>query len=325
MFRLLTEASDVVTEAAALAIADTAAETTAETTVGTVSETTGTAAGDLGAEFIKSASGLQKLLEEIWNGFVEKLPNILFAIILLIVGIIVSKLVVKLMGKGLDKSKLDLTINRFLRSVVKITLYVLLITAVLTVLGVPTTSVITVIGTAGVAIGLALQTSLSNLAGGFLILFSKPFKVGSYISVSGVEGFVKEINILYTKLMTYDNQAIYIPNGTAANAVLINMNQADKRRVDNVFSISYDADYKKAVEAINKALKKCPKILWDAGDKPFVRMSAHNTSSIDITVRVWCKSKDYWDVYFDMIEFVRAQFIEENIEIPYQQLDVHMR
>ncbi len=279
----------------------------------------------LGDELVENVSALQKFLNDVWQGFLDKLPTIIFAIIILILGVILSKLTVKLMGKALDRSKLDLTITKFLRSIVKIILYVVLITVVLTLLGVPTTSIITVIGTAGVAVGLALQNSLSNLAGGFLILFSKPFKVGSYISVSGVEGFVTDINILYTKLMTYDNQAIYIPNGVASNAVLTNVTQADKRRVDHVFSISYDADFRKAVTAINKALEKIPKILHGEGEQPFVRMCKHNASSIDIVVRVWCKTENYWDVYFDVIEGVRMQFIEENIEIPYQQLDVHMK
>ena len=311
-----------------------AAETTAAETIAETAETAAAPIEEeikevltetLGEELVENVSGLNKLLTDIWNGFLEKLPTIIFAIILLILGIFISKLVVKLMGKALDRSKLDLTINHFLKSMVKIVLYVLLVTVILTLLGVPTTSIITVIGTAGVAVGLALQNSLSNLAGGFLILIAKPFKVGSYISVSGVEGFVTSINILYTKLMTYDNRAIYIPNGTASNAVLVNVTEADKRRVDHVFSISYDADYRKAVGAIYKALGKCPKILDEEGYKPFVRMCAHSASSIDISVRVWCRTADYWDVYFDVIEHVRAQFIEENIEIPYQQLDVHMK
>ncbi|MBP3854506.1 MAG: mechanosensitive ion channel [Ruminiclostridium sp.] len=279
----------------------------------------------LGNELVDNVSGLNKFLADIWEGFLNKLPTIIFAIILLIAGIFLSKLVVKLMGKAMDRSKLDLTINHFVRSMVKIILYVVLVTVILTLLGVPTTSIITVIGTAGVAIGLALKNSLSNIAGGFLILIAKPFRVGSYISVCGVEGNVESINILYTKLKTLDNKAIYIPNGSAANAVLINVTEADLRRVDNVFSISYDDDYKKAVEAIHKALAKCPKILTDGTHSNFVRMSAHSASSIDITVRAWCKTADYWDVYFDMIELVRAQFIEENIEIPYQQIDVHMK
>ncbi len=279
----------------------------------------------LGEELVENVSGLNKFLQEIWEGFLSKLPTIIFAIIILIVGIFLSKLVVKLMGKAMDKSKLDLTINHFIKSMVKIILYVVLITVILTLLGVPTTSIITVIGTAGVAVGLALQNSLSNLAGGFLILIAKPFKVGSYIAVNGVEGTVTSINILYTKLMTIDNKAIYIPNGMASNAVLTNVTEADLRRVDNVFSISYDDDYRKACAAIEKALGRCPKILTDTLHKPFIRMCAHSASSIDIAVRVWCSTSDYWDVYFDVIEFIRAEFIEQGIEIPYQQLDVHMK
>ncbi|MBO6302271.1 MAG: mechanosensitive ion channel [Ruminiclostridium sp.] len=279
----------------------------------------------LGEELVENVSGLNKFLQEIWEGFLSKLPTIIFAIIILIVGIFLSKLVVKLMGKAMDKSKLDLTINHFIKSMVKIILYVVLITVILTLLGVPTTSIITVIGTAGVAVGLALQNSLSNLAGGFLILIAKPFKVGSYIAVNGVEGTVTSINILYTKLMTIDNKAIYIPNGMASNAVLTNVTEADLRRVDNVFSISYDDDYRKACAAIEKALGRCPKILTDTPHKPFIRMCAHSASSIDIAVRVWCSTSDYWDVYFDVIEFIRAEFIEQGIEIPYQQLDVHMK
>ena len=311
-----------------------AAETTAAQVTTTAAETAAAPMDEeikevltetLGEDLAESVSGLNKLMTDIWNGFLEKLPTIIFAIILLILGIIISKLVVKLMGRALDKSKLDLTINHFIRSVVKIVLYVLLFTVVLTLLGVPTTSIITVIGTAGVAVGLALQNSLSNLAGGFIILIAKPFRVGSYISVSGVEGTVETINILYTKLRTLDNKAIFIPNGNASNAVLTNVTEADTRRVDNVFSISYDADYKQAVGAIYKALQKCPKILETEGHKPFVRMCAHSASSIDIQVRVWCRTADYWDVYYDMIEHIRMQFIEENIEIPYQQIDVHMK
>ena len=310
-----------------------AAETTAAVT--TVAETTTldpaheemkeVLSEALGENLAESVTGISKLFSDIWNGFIEKLPTIIFAIILLILGILISKLIVKLMCKALDKSKLDLTINHFIKSAVKIALYVLLVTVVLTILGVPTTSIITVIGTAGVAIGIALKDSLSNVAGGFLILIAKPFRVGSYISVSGVEGTVESINILYTKLRTLDNKAIFIPNGNASNAVVTNVTEAAQRRVDHVFSISYDTDYKQAVAAIYKALKKCPKILETEGHKPFVRMCAHSASSIDIQVRVWCKTPDYWDVYYDVIEHVRMQFIEDNIEIPYQQIDVHMK
>lgn len=318
-FKLLAEAVTTAVTTAAENISETA-ETSAplEEIKEVISET-------LGEDLVENVTGLQKFLNEIWDGFIEKLPTIIFAIILLIVGILLSKLTVKLMGRALDRSKLDLTVNHFIRSVVKIALYVLLATVILTLLGVPTTSIITVIGTAGVAIGLALQNSLSNLAGGFIILIAKPFRVGNYISVSGAEGTVETINILYTKLRTLDNKAVFIPNGTASNAVLTNLTEDGKRRVDNIFSISYDADYKKAVAAIHKALKKCPKVLDTDGYKPFARMCAHSASSIDIQVRAWCKTEHYWDVYYDMIENIRMQFIEDNIEIPYQQIDVHMK
>lgn len=273
----------------------------------------------------KELSKFEKLFNDIWTGFYSKLPVIIAAIVVLIIGIFLSKLTVKLMSKAMDKSKLDLTINRFVRSAVKIVLYVLIITVVLTILGVPMTSIITVIGTAGVAIGLALQNSLSNLAGGFLILFSKPFRVGSYIQCSGVEGTVDSISILYTKLLTADNKAIFIPNGTAAGAVVTNYNEMPLRRVDLVFGISYDSDYDAAVRSIENALVGNDMIIREKGKEPFIQMSSHDTSSIAITVRLWTKTENYWSVYFAAIEGVRREFIKDNIEIPYEQLDVHIR
>ena len=273
----------------------------------------------------ESINGLNEFIYDVWNGFLSKLPTIIFAIVLLIVGMLLSKLTVKLMSKALDKSRLDLTVNKFLKSIVKIALYVLLITVVLTVLGVPTTSIITVIGTAGVAIGLALQNSLSNLAGGFLILFSKPFVVGSYIKSNGEEGTVDSINILYTRLITVDNKVVYIPNGMAANAVCINYNELPLRRVDQLVSISYDEDYEKAISSVRTALAKETKIITEGENAPFVAVSAQSASSIDITVRVWCKSADYWDVYFSVVKNIREQFIKDNIDVPFNQLDVHIR
>lgn len=273
----------------------------------------------------ESINGLNEFIYDVWSGFLSKLPTIIFAIVLLIVGMLLSKLTVKLMSKALDKSRLDLTVNKFLKSIVKIALYVLLITVVLTVLGVPTTSIITVIGTAGVAIGLALQNSLSNLAGGFLILFSKPFVVGSYIKSNGEEGTVDSINILYTRLITVDNKVVYIPNGMAANAVCINFNELPLRRVDQLISISYDEDYEKAISSVRTALAKETKIITEGENAPFVAVSAQSASSIDITVRVWCKSADYWDVYFSVVKNIREQFIKDNIDVPFNQLDVHIR
>lgn len=268
----------------------------------------------------KELGKFEELLDNIWSGFCGKLPVIIAAIIVLIIGIFLSRLTVRLMSKAMDKSRLDLTINRFVRSAVKIVLYVLVVTVVLTLLGVPMTSIITVIGTAGVAVGLALQDSLSNLAGGFLILFSKPFRVGNYIQCSGVEGTVESISILYTKLLTGDNKAVFIPNGTAAGAVVTNYNEMPERRVDLVFGISYEADFNEAKKAIAEVVAKDEQVLRE----PFIVLSGLDASSVAITVRLWTKSENYWSVYYRTLEEVRKAFDEREIEIPYNKLDVHI-
>lgn len=256
------------------------------------------------------------------DAFLAALPSILVAIIVLIVGLILTKISVKLMTKGLSKTKLDLTVVKFTTQVVKIVLYVLLITIVLSLVGIPSTSIITVIGTAGVAIGLALQNSLSNVAGGFMLMISKPFKIGDYIITNGVEGTVSQISILHTQLNSSTNQVILIPNGLALNAVVINNSQNEERRVDVNFSISYNDDFELAQKTITDIIKAHEKV--DKDKEIFVRMSEHGDSAIIITSRCWCKNADYWQVHFDLLEQVRAAFIEKNIEIPFNQLDVNI-
>ena len=276
----------------------------------------------------KTLSEVGQFFQDLWKSFLGVIPTILFAILVLIVGLIVTKLSIALLSKGLDKvkaskrSSLDETVTKFIKQVVKIILYVLLITIVLSILGVPTTSVVTVIGTAGVAIGLALQGSLSNVAGGFLLMLTKPFKIGDYILVGGVEGTVEQISILHTQLVTATNQAVYIPNGSAVGATIINNSAKNTRRVDLTFSISYEDDFEKAQAIITQVLNDQPKVLKDPA--PTVRMAEHGASAIVIAVRPWCSTADYWDVYFDTIEKIRAAFIANNISIPFDQLDVHV-
>ena len=186
------------------------------------------------------------------------------------------------MSKGLSKTKLDLTVVKFTTQVTKILLYVLLLTVVLSMVGIPATSIITVIGTAGVAIGLALQNSLSNVAGGFLLMLTKPFKIGDYIITNGVEGTVSQISILHTRLDSFTNQAIFIPNGLAVNATIINNSGNDFRRVDLLFSISYDEDFEKAQSVIREVINAHK--LVDRTKPIDVRMSKHGESAIEITV-----------------------------------------
>ena len=270
----------------------------------------------------ETLSALGKFFNNIWEAFLRAIPSILLAIAILVVGIILTKICVKLMSKGLSKTKLDLTVVKFTTQVTKILLYVLLLTVVLSMVGIPATSIITVIGTAGVAIGLALQNSLSNVAGGFLLMITKPFKIGDYIISNGVEGTVSQISILHTRLDSVTNQAIFIPNGLAINAVVVNNSQNAERRVDLDFSISYKDDFETARQIITDIIKAHDKV--DKQQEIFVRMSEHGESAIIITSRCWCKNADYWQVHFDLIEQVRAAFIENNIEIPFKQVDINI-
>lgn len=257
------------------------------------------------------------------SSLVAMLPKLIFAIVVLVIGIIVTKLVLFILSKGLNKTKLDLTVTKFTSQVVKIVLYMLLITIVLSMLGIPSTSIITVIGTAGVAIGLALQTSLSNLAGGFLLMINKPFKIGDYIITNGVEGTVAQISLLYTRLDSATNQAVFIPNGMAVNATIINNNANKTRRVEMLYSISYDDDFSKAKSLIEELLNADKRVLHEMPLS--VVLKEHGSSALIIRARAWCATDDYWDIYFDMNEKVRAAFAENGITIPFDQLDVHVK
>ncbi len=302
--------------------------TAASTAEATHEATLNNAVQELVSDPSHTLSEIGQFFEGLWKSILGAVPTLIFAIVVLILGLIVTRVSVKLVSKGLDKVKaskknsLDDTVVKFVKQVVKIALYILLATIVLSILGIPSSSIVAVIGTAGVAIGLALQGSLSNVAGGFVLMVTKPFKIGDYIAVSGVEGTVEQISILHTQLVTGSNQAVFIPNGTAVGATIINNSAKDKRRVDLTFSISYEDDFAKAQAVIMQVLKSQPKVLADPA--PLVRMSEHAASAIIIAVRPWCKTADYWDVYFDTTEKVRAAFIENNISIPFDQLDVHV-
>lgn len=287
----------------------------------TVAETVGEAVG----EMAESVSQVESMISSVWNSFVGMLPTIIIAIVVLILGMIISRVSLNLMGKAMDKSKLDLTIASFAKSAVKIVLNVLVIVIVLTILGVPMESIIAVVATAGVAVGLALQGSLSNIAGGFLILIEKPFKVGSYIKCSGEEGTVEAISILYTKIMTVDNKAVYIPNSSASNSVVVNFSDTGTRRVDHSIAISYTEDLDRAISSINKAIEGNAMIIRDGDKAPFIRLVGQEASALIITVRLWGKAEDYWTIYFDTLEAIRRQFVKDNIDVPFNQLDVFVK
>lgn len=270
----------------------------------------------------QAMTALGDFFSNLLDSLIAAIPTVIFAIVVLILGLILTKFCLWVISKCLERSKTDITVAKFVKQCAKIILKVMLLIVVLSMLGIPTTSVITVIGTAGVAIGLALQDSLSNVAGGFILMVTKPFKIGDYIIINGVEGTVAQISILHTRLDSGSNQAIFIPNGQAVNATVTNNSANATRRVDMKFSISYDDDFDKAQTIILDILAKNEKVLDDPA--PTVRMTEHGASAIVIATRPWCKNSDYWDVYFETTEQVRAAFIENNISIPFDQLDVHV-
>lgn len=266
---------------------------------------------------------LKDFFGRIGENFVAAIPSIITAVILLIIGLVLSKLILCIMSKGMEKSRIDKTVSRFSYSLVKIILYVLIATIVLAVLGIPMSSIIAVIGTAGVTIGLALKDSLSNIAGGFTILITKPFAIGDYILTEGAEGTVELISIWYTKLLTSDNKTVFIPNGQIISSKITNYTMQKTRRVDITFQISYDNDFRMAEGIIKEILDRHEKVLKDK--EYTVRLFSQSESSLDIVCKAWVMKDDYWDVYYDVLAQVKDAFDENGIEIPYRQLDVHVK
>ncbi len=245
-------------------------------------------------------------------------------ILLAIVVFIVGRIIIKAIGKGLDKirgfSKLDQTVQSFIHSLVRIGLNMLLVIAIIQVLGIPMTSVITVLASAGLAIGLSLQGALSNCAGGLMILIFKPFKVGDYIVASGAEGVVKEITVFYTHILTVDNKRIIVPNGGLMNANVTNFSFEDTRRVDLVFKASFGTDQNLVLGLMRKAAEGTKGVLADPA--PFARFSGCADNAQEFTLRAWCATGDYWDVYFDLLQNVSAAFGQAGIAAPATKLDV---
>lgn len=248
--------------------------------------------------------------------------KLLAAIVVLIVGRLIIKCVMKVLRKGKLWRKVDHTVSRFLSNAINITLHVVLVIMVVGILGVPMASMITVLASAGVAIGLALQGALSNLAGGIMILMFHPFRLDDYIEAGSFGGTVKDIGIFYTVLCTPDNRMVTIPNGTVMGEEIINYSANDTRRADLVFSVAYGTDVGRVKEILLEEADKHEMVLKDP--VPFCRLTQQNASSLDFTLRVWAKKENFWTVKFDLLEAVNNRFAAEQITIPFNQLDVHI-
>lgn len=255
------------------------------------------------------------------NEFLVKIgTNILIAVTILIIGFWAVKLVVRALKKILRKSKTDESLVTFLSSLLTMVLKVLIVVTSITQLGVEMTSFVTILGAAGLAVGLAFSGTLSNFAGGVMILIFKPFKVGDFILTQNEQGTVKEIQIFNTYLHTSDNKIIILPNGPVANGNITNFTKAEKRRIDWLIGISYGDDLKVAKELISKFIEEDERILKDP--VPFIGVEALTNNSVDISVRVWADTSDYWDVYYSINERVYREFEPAGLHLPHSNLQI---
>lgn len=252
-------------------------------------------------------------------------PKLLTALAVLIIGHLLVRGLLKLMNKALVKLSLDESLIRFMSKTVNIVLHIFLFLSALTTMGISTTGILAAMSAAAVAVSLALKDSLSNIASGILILISKPFATGDFIEVSDKSGTVVDIGMMSTVIITPDNRRVIIPNSQMSTSQVIDYSAEEFRRVDIVFSVGYGDDAEAAKSAILDVVKKHALIIADDETKaPFARVSGYGESSVNITCRVWCKGSDYWEVYFDLMEQVKADFDKKGISIPYNQLDVHI-
>lgn len=247
----------------------------------------------------------------------------LLAIVVYFVGNFIIKRVLSLVGKGLEKKKVEITLHQFLLSILSTLLKAIQIIILASMLGIQTASFIALLGAAGLAIGLALQGSLANFAGGVLILLFRPFKNGDAIKAQGYVGSVEEIQIFNTILKTFDNQRIIIPNGLLSNGCVTNINVNGTRRVDMVFGIGYDDDIAKAKALLRTIIEADKRVLKDQAVDVWV--GEHGESSVNLFVRPWANAEDYWGIYFDMMEKVKIEFDKAGISIPFPQRDVHIQ
>lgn len=251
--------------------------------------------------------------------------QILLAVVVYAVGARIIKFVRKIVRRWMERADADIGVKQFIDSLVKYSLYFILVVIILTFFGVTTASVVAVLGSAGLALGLAVQGTLSNFAGGVLILLLKPFHVGDYIieDTHGNEGTVTEITIFYTKLSTGDNKIIVIPNGSLANSSLTNVTHSKKRRIDLEVGIAYDADLKRAKEILYRLAEEEKDRL--KSEEILVFVSELAASEVKLGIRFWVKTEDYWPVRWRLMEDIKLALDEAGIEIPYQKLDVQVK
>ncbi len=266
---------------------------------------------------------MNKFLQEVENFFATSGWKIVIFMAVLVFGIIIVRFICKILRKIMLKSSLSKTLCGFLLTILKFILYIILIFILADIAGISMTPLITAFGAAALAIGLALQDSLSNLANGVLIMGTKPFKIGDYVEVDGIGGTVKAIRMITVELLTPDNKKVTIPNSKVTAGNIVNYSARPTRRVDFTFDVSYDSDIEKVKAVLAQEAAKHEKIMQEPA--PVVKLNKMEASSLQFILRAWVNGSDYWDVYWDMNERVFNALKQNGIEIPYNQLDVHIR
>ena len=265
---------------------------------------------------------MSKFLDNILEQTAPFCIKLVFAMIVLCGGLALTRLLVKLLKKSHGMNRIEQSAAGFIISFTKISLNVLVVISAAIILGFPAASVVTVLASAGMAIGLAMQGALSNLAGGIMLVIFKPFKVGDYIKTNGNEGTVTDISVFYTTITMPDNCCVTLPNGTLTNSVIENRSANDIRRIDLTFSVDYSSDIDTVRRVLLGTANSDDKVL--STPEPEAVLEKQNKSSVDFTLRAWCKTDDYLDTYYRLNEQVKVNFDENKIQIPFEQLDVHI-
>lgn len=266
----------------------------------------------------------KEIIKNLSEQLLHFLPKLIFALLILLIGHIVVRIVCKILNKTLEKFKLDPSLIGFFGKTANISLHIILILSALSMIGVSTTGLIAAFSACAVAISLALKDSLSNIASGLMLLISKPFSTGDFVEIGEDSGTVLKIDLMHTTIKTYDNRHVIIPNGQLATLEVINYSLETTRLATLSFSVSYNNDIAEVKTAIMNCLQADERVLKEEGKEPIVRIQSYGESAINFSARFWTNSADYWGAYYELLEKVKLEFDEQGITIPYNQLDVHL-
>ena len=266
---------------------------------------------------------MDKIIDNMIKFLIGTIPNFLVALVIVVLGFFATKLIVMLSRKAMDKSGMDFSLEKFFLNCIRIVCYIIILISALSQLGVSTTGLIACFSAGAAAIALALKDSLSNIASGIILLFSRPFVTGDFIEFGSNMGNVQQVDLMHTKVMTLDHKCIMIPNSLISSMEVVNYTSLPQRRIDITVPIGYDADIEEVKGIILDTVSGDDRVLSEP-DAPFVRIKEFSESSVNFIVRVWVNADDYWPVYYDLMENIKTTLDKNGIQIPYNQLDVHL-